>query len=114
MRFLRNWLRIERPAGVALRPSRSVECEETYDALFDRVVEGIEGVLGGVVRECDRERGRIEATFGLMFSERLTCTLEPIAPERTRVRIESRGLAQASSQAHSEYVETLARFLAGG
>jgi hypothetical protein len=111
MSFILKWLRIEKPQGAAIRPSRSFEVTQPAAAVFDRAFEGIERVLGGVVRESDRTQGTIEATFGLTFSERLTCRFDSIDGDRTRVRIESRGLAQAQARTHSDYVDRLAEYL---
>lgn len=111
MSFIFKWLRIEKPEGVAMRPSRSFEVEQPLNAAFERALDGIERVLGGVVRESSREQRTIEATFGLTFSERLTCSFERLDDERTRVRVESRGLAQAQARTKSEYVDRLAEYL---
>lgn len=111
MSFLRKWLRLERTERISLHPAKTLELAMPYDTAFDRCVAGIEGQLGGVVRTADRARGRIEATFGLMFSERLTCTLERIDERRTRAIVESRTGAQAQATLRSDYVETLAAFL---
>jgi len=68
-------------------------------------------VLGGVVREeCP---GTIEATFGLIGSERLTCTIAGLDDGRSRVTIETRRGAQAGHPAPSSYVKALADYLAG-
>jgi hypothetical protein len=111
MKFLREWLRVQRPPGVALHPSQTVELASPLDAVFALCVRGIEDVLGGVVREGDAERGRVEATFGLVDSERLTCTLEPLEAQHTRVIIESRRGASVEPAKSSQYVRALADFL---
>ncbi|HEY8298066.1 MAG TPA: hypothetical protein VIG32_08610 [Candidatus Baltobacteraceae bacterium] len=111
MSFILKWLRIEKPSGASLRPSRVVEVPRAYDAAFDRCVDGIERVLGGVVRESDRAAGTVEATFGLTFSERLTCSLDPLDAQRTRARIESRRGAQPQARVRSDYVDRLAEYL---
>ncbi len=111
MKFLRDLLRVERPPGVALHASETVEVEAPFDAVFTRCVRGIEDVLGGAVRECSEERGSIEATFGLIDSERLTCTVQRIGADRTRVVIESRRGASAEPARPSQYVRALAEFL---
>lgn len=111
MSFFFKWLRPERPAGVALHPSQTVEIDTPYDVAFDRCIEGIEGALGGVVRERDIERGTIEATFGLVNSERMTVTLQRIADGRTRVIIESRRRLTTEPARESQYVKALAHVL---
>ncbi len=68
-------------------------------------------MLGGVVRE--ERPGTIEATFGLIGSERLTCTIVSLDGGRSRVTIETRRGAQAGGPAPSAYVKALADYLAG-
>ncbi|HET9097588.1 MAG TPA: hypothetical protein VFN37_13080 [Candidatus Baltobacteraceae bacterium] len=111
MKFLRNWLRVERPPGVALHATQTLELECPYDEVFAQCVRGIEDFLGGVVRTRDSQRGSIEATFGLIDSERLTCSLAPIDSERTRVIIESRRGARPEPAKPSQYVRALSEFL---
>ncbi|MBV9271777.1 MAG: hypothetical protein JO165_11830 [Candidatus Eremiobacteraeota bacterium] len=111
MRFLKRWLRIERPESAAIRPSRKIVVDAPYDEAFDRTLHGIEQVLGGVVRDSDRETGSIEATFGLTFAERLSCSLERADEEHTNVRITSRRGVQAEARQHSDYVDVLAKYL---
>src|SRR5579884_983663 len=111
MKFFRDWLRVERPSGVALHPLQRLELERPYEAVFSECLRGIESVLGGIVRERDEHRGRIEATFGLVDSERLTCIVEPVDAGRTRVVIESRRGASAEPPKPSQNVRALAEFL---
>jgi hypothetical protein len=111
MKFLRDWLRVERPPGVALHPTQTVDVDRAYDAVFAQCVRGIEDVLGGAVRERNEQLGIIEATFGLIDSERLTCTVERLKEQRTRVIIESRRGASAQPAKSSQYVNALAEFL---
>jgi len=111
MQFLKRWLRIDRPESAAIRPSRRVAVEKPYDEVFDRTIEGIERVLGGIVRENDRANGIIEATFGLTFGERLSCSLEREEENRTAIRVTSRRGVQAEARQHSDYVDALANYL---
>lgn len=111
MKFLRNWLRVERPAGVATHASQTIEIDCACTDAFRRCVRGIEDVLGGAVREADQQRGTIEATFGLIDSERLTCKLAAIDDRRTRVTIESRRGISAAPAKPSTYVRALAGYL---
>lgn len=111
MSFLWKWLRPERPSGVALHPSQTVELDLPYDAAFTRCIEGIERVLGGVVREREVQRGRIDATFGLVNSERLSVTVERIDDNRTRAIVESRRNVSMEPARSSQYVSALAEFL---
>ena len=64
-----------------------------------------------MVRE--ERAGTIEATFGLIDSERLTCTLIALEGERTRVTIETRRGARAGNPPPSPYVKSLADYLTG-
>jgi hypothetical protein len=111
MKFLREWLRIERPSGVALHASQTLELQQPYAAAFERCIRGIENVLGGAIREADERRGNIEATFGLINSERLSCTVERIDDANTRILIESRRGATPQPPQSSQYVRALAEFL---
>lgn len=111
MQYLKRWLRIDRPESAAIRPSRKIVVEAPYDAVFDRTIAGIERVLGGVIRESDRTGGTIEATFGLTFGERLSCSLEREGDSQTAVRITSRRGVQAEARQHSDYVDALANYL---
>ena len=111
MSFIFKWLRPERPPGVALHPSRTVDLDLPFEVAFDRCIEGIEGALGGVVRERNPERGTIEATFGLVNSERITVSLERLDDGRTRVIIESRRGLSTQPARGSQYVDALAHFL---
>lgn len=112
MSFFFKWLRVERTERVALHPTRTLDVTAPYEATFARCIDGIERVLGGVVRERDAEGGTLEATFGLMFSERLTCGLERVDAGRTRVRIDSRRGAVGEPRRQSDYVDRLADWLA--
>jgi hypothetical protein len=111
MSFFFKWLRPERPAGIALHPSRTLELDMPYNVAFDRCIEGIEGALGGFVSERDKEHGRIEATFGLVNSERLSVTLQRMDDGRTRGIIESRRRLSMEPARGSQYVDALAQFL---
>lgn len=105
------WLGIARPTTIALHPSRTIELALSQGEAFDRCRDGIERVLGGVIREADRKRGTIEAGFGLIFSERLTCTVSAINATHSRVVIEARRGAQAATAMPSSYVDALADYL---
>jgi hypothetical protein len=111
VRFLFKWLRPERPSGVALHPSRTIELDIPPEHAFQRAAEGIDRVLGGIVRETDPARGTIEATFGLINSERLTVRVEPLETNRSRVIIESRRGVTGEPPRGSQYVDALAAFL---
>lgn len=114
MKFLRDWLRIERPAGIAPNTSQRLELELPHEEARRRCVRGIEDVLGGVVSDDGRTSGAIEATFGLIDSERLTCTLSAQGERSTRVLIESRRGISSQPAKPSHYVRVLAEFLQSG
>ncbi len=111
MRFLFQWLRPPRPSGTALHPTRTVDVDEPFAQVFEGSVHGVEQVLGGVVRDADGERGTIEATFGLIGSERVTITLQDMGERRTRVTVESRRGAAVGASQHSQYVDALIAYL---
>lgn len=110
MYFVRRWLRIERPASLALHPTRVVDLTISPAEAYARCIEGIQRVLGGAVRVDDPAGGLIEATFGLTFSERLTCIVQAATPG-SRVTIESRRGPRANPGPPSAYVDGLASFL---
>jgi hypothetical protein len=111
MKFLRDWLRIERPAGIAPTASERVQVALPFADAYRKCLRGIEDVLGGAVREADERRGSIEATFGLVNSERLSCSLEKCGEAATEVLIQSRRGASAEPAKPSQYVHALAEFL---
>lgn len=111
MRYLFKWLKVERPSGVALHPSRTLELDVPPAEAFERCVRGIEQVLGGIVRDADAARGSIEATFGLVDSERMSISVTPLETGRSRVLVESRRGASAAPAKPSSYVQALAEFL---
>ena len=111
MRFLFRWLRMERPAGVALHPTRTLELELSPDEAFERALRGSEHTLGGVIRDCNKRLRTFEATFGLINSERITITVQPLEKRRSRVSIESRRLASGQAPPASQYVDVLADYL---
>lgn len=82
----------------------------TQDA-FARCKSGIENVLGGVVTG-ERAGEWIEASFGLIDSERLACSFAAADSGRTRVTIETRRGARPDA-APSRYVSALANYLTG-
>ncbi|MDQ2680766.1 MAG: hypothetical protein M3Y21_07075 [Candidatus Eremiobacteraeota bacterium] len=113
MSFLLKWLGIgvDRTANIGLRPSRTLELAAPIDRVFERCIDGLENVLGAIVRERDPQAGTIDASFGLMFSERIFCGLDTIDETHTRVRIESRRNAQAELPKGTQAIDRLAQFL---
>ena len=111
MSFFFKWLRTRPPERLILHPTRRLEVPAPFDAVFARCTAGIEGPLGGIIRETDTSRGIIEATFGLIDSERLTCTLQRVDSDRTGVIIESRRGPRLNEESGSSYVNALADYL---
>ncbi len=111
MSFIFKWMRIDRPFGVGLHPSRTVDVNLAPRDALERCRTGIEGVLGGTVRHEDVQHGELEAAFGLIFSERLTCAVTQLEEGRSRIAIESRQGAHPTAAPSSLYVEALARYL---
>lgn len=114
MKFLRDWLRVERPAGIAPATSQRIEIDLPFADAWHKCMHGIEEVLGGAVREADERQGSIEATFGLVNSERLSCSLQMRGEGATEVLIVSRRGASAEPAKPSQYVRALAEFLQTG
>lgn len=110
MKAIFNWLRGERPAGAWVHPSRAIELEVPPHEAFARCVRGIEDVLGGSVREADAAAGHLEASFGLVDSERLICRVDG-REGGSRVRIETRRGARPAGTLHSAYADALADYL---
>ena len=102
---------IERPQGVTLHPSRTIDVDAAPPAVFAKCIDAVERVLGGAIRESDAARGTIEATFGLVNSERLSISIDALEEDRSRVLIQSRRGASAEPRKRSEYVDALAEFL---
>jgi hypothetical protein len=110
VRYLFKWLKVERPPGVALHAARTIELNEPASDVFTSVRRAIEDVLGGAVQDSDDVSGTVEATFGLVNSERITVRIAAIDTQSSRVVIESRrGAGSGVRQSH--YVEALARSL---
>jgi hypothetical protein len=109
--FLRRWLSVERPPGIALHSSQSVELDCAFDEVFERCTHGIVDVLGGTIDQASAARATIEASFGLIHSERLTCTLRREGDKKTRVFIEARRGASTGPTQPSQYVRALADYL---
>ncbi|GAC1390530.1 MAG: hypothetical protein NVSMB31_07610 [Vulcanimicrobiaceae bacterium] len=109
MNFIAKWLGlgVENSGGIAVRPSRTMEIGLSYDAAFARCLQGLAEVVGANVREADSQRGTIDATFGLTFSERLACSIARIDETRTRVTIESRRIAGTSLPKDSAVLDRL-------
>jgi hypothetical protein len=111
MSFIRRWLKPETSARIGMRPHHSVELAVGLDTAYARTLEAIANVLGANVYLDDRPGRRIEAGFGLVKSERVRCTFEPLDGSVTRVRIEAFFPAGPSVQQKSAAVDALAQAL---
>lgn len=111
MKFFRNWLRVDRPSSAALHPTRTLVIEAPASAVYAACISAIEHTLGGHVYEQNAAAGRIDATFGLVNSERLSVTLAALEEEKTRVTVESRRGALSQQRASSDYVDALTNYL---
>lgn len=114
MSFILRWLGFtsERPSGISVRPWRTLTLQVSYDDAFQRCIRGLQDVVGAQIREMDRECGTIEATFGLMFSERITCTVERLDDGATQVTIESRRIAGSELPKGSAVLDRLQEWIA--
>jgi len=110
MQFLMKWLRLERPSGAVLHPARTVEVDASAVDTFARCERIIRDVLGGNI-DSPRPPRSMEASFGLVNSERLSVFIEPLSPQACRVTIQSRRMASAEPAVKSSYVEALVRAL---
>ncbi|MFN2528683.1 MAG: hypothetical protein ABR584_08190 [Candidatus Baltobacteraceae bacterium] len=113
MSFILRWLGIvsERPSGISVRPSRTVALGVSYDDAFERCIRGLEDVVGAQIRDMDREHGTIDATFGLMFSERIACIVQRIDERTTQVTLESRRIAGAELPKDSAVLDRLQEWI---
>jgi hypothetical protein len=107
--FLLKWLRPDTSSRIGLRPHRDVELALSYDAAYARVLEEIEVTLGANVTTDDRKGRTIEAAFGLVRSERVRCTFEPVGESGTKIRIEAFFAAGATVPEKSAAVDALAQ-----
>lgn len=110
MHFFRKWLKIDRPSGVALHPSRVLELPIAQTDAYDRCRTIVIHTLGGNITSEDPPRS-LDASFGLVNSERISISIESADANASRVRIQSRRLLSAEAPVTSNYVETIARTL---
>ncbi|MDP9018172.1 MAG: hypothetical protein M3N19_07615 [Candidatus Eremiobacteraeota bacterium] len=109
MSFIAKWLglSVDTQSGIAVRPARSIEIDLSYDAAFARCLQGLNDIVGAQVRDADLASGTIDATFGLMFSERLACSVTRIDATKTHVLLESRRIAGTSLPKDSAVLDRL-------
>jgi len=110
--FLLKWLGFERaPQAFDVRPSRTIVLELSAEAAFDVVLRALDAAVGAQIESADRERGTIDATFGLIFSERIACSLRSLAPGSTEVVLESRRRAAARPTTDRDVLDRLTEYL---
>lgn len=95
-----------------MRPSRALTIAVPFDAAFERCLRGLQEIVGAQIRATDKQTGTIEATFGLMFSERLACSVHGIDEHSSHVTIESRRIAGADIPKSSAVLDRLAEWVA--
>jgi hypothetical protein len=116
MSFILRWLglTIERPTGISVRPSRTVEVELPYEAAYARCLSGLRDVAGANISSESAAGGTIEGTFGLINSERIACTVRRVDANRSEVTIESRRFAGAGLPKDSAVLERLELWIREG
>jgi hypothetical protein len=107
LRLLRRFLRPER-LELGLRPHREFVAAAEAETAYAQAFDALERVLGAAIVSTDRERGTIEAAFGLVNSERLIVTLERLDERRTRVIVEAFYPAGLRRPVRSRAVDALA------
>lgn len=109
MSFILRWLglSVERPAGISVRPSRTIEVELPFEAAYARCLTGLRDVAGANIASADAAGGTIDANFGLINSERIGCTVRRLDAERAEVTIESRRFAGAGLPKDSAVLDRL-------
>ncbi len=109
--FIKRWLNLERPAGVALHAERSIDVDLAPDEAFALCVRGVEFALGGTIDQRDTALRHLEARFGLVNSERLAVSVEPRADgSGSRLRVQARRAAGMPATP-SQYVEALCAYV---
>ena len=110
--FLRKWLGFDRKREpFIVRPARTLQLALPFDSAFARVLEALDSAVGAQVRDANRERGTIDATFGLTFSERIACSLRRIDADHTEVTIESRQPATSHPTGDFTVLNALVNYL---
>lgn len=116
MSFLLRWLglTIDRPEGLSVRPARTLDVPLPFDEAFDRCMSGLRDAVGANIAASDRAAGTIEATFGLINSERIACTVRRDGATQSLVTVESRRIAGAGLSKGSAVLERLAEWIRDG
>lgn len=111
MSFLLKWLKPETSHKISLRPRQDVTLEIAYDDAYANTKTAIEQTLGANVTIDDKSTHLIEASFGLVNSERIRCTFDCKTESTTTIRIEALFPAGANIPKESRAVEALAEAL---
>ena len=116
MSFLLRWLglTIDRPEGLSVRPARTLEVTLPFEAAFERCMSGLRDAVGANIAAYDREAGTIEASFGLINSERIACLVRGGGDTTSLVTIESRRIAGAGLSNSSAVLERLSEWIRDG
>lgn len=114
MSFLLKWLKPETSSRIGMRPHRNLEVELAIDEAYDRVLQALDRVLGASVSIDDRKTYFIEASFGLVKSERLRVTCEAIDDTLTKIHVEAYYPAGMKIAEKSAAVDALANALETG
>ena len=109
--FLLKWLRPETSSRIGMRPHKNVELPLPIDEAHDQVLKQLDQTLGANISVDDRKTHFIEATFGLVKSERLRINFEAMDGSHTLVRIEAHYQAGMTIAEKSTAVEALAKAL---
>ncbi len=94
-----------------MNPSVAVVLPLTAVEALERCAQGIEYELGGVISNHNLTAGSLDATFGLLHSERISCQCVALDSSHTSVRIVSRALVGTTPRMQSDYVTRLAAYL---
>ena len=114
MSFFLKWLKPETSSRIGMRPHRTLELAAKFDEAYDRVMRELNRKLGANISVDDRKTGFIEATFGLINSERLRVNVESVDEAHTRVRIEAYYPAGMTIAEKSANVDALANAVEAG
>ena len=111
MSFFLKWLRAGTSAKISLRPRQDVTLASNYGDAYAKTLDAVERILGANPTVNDKPGKLIEASFGLVNSERIRISFESKSETETTVRIEALYPAGAAIPADSRAVTTLANAL---
>ena len=116
MSFLLRWLGFldAKPASLAVRPTISLTLELPYGAAFARALVATRDIVGATLDHADESTGEIDASFGLINSERIAIRLLRVDDAHTSARIESRRPAGTTLPQTGAVLTRLERYLRTG